>query len=90
MKFLRNGHFNSKSKILAKISPRGLKFWLILYEESEKNGPVMICIPPRFQLGRILLTMQVWLLKKTEIFTYYGNTRKHVGIKILQQVNVAG
>ena len=32
---------------------------LFLYGESEKNGPETICRPPRFQLGRFLLTLSL-------------------------------
>jgi hypothetical protein len=42
---------------LVKIPPKNLKNWLFLWEESEKIVLEKICRHPRFQVGRILLTM---------------------------------
>ena len=38
---------------------RKLACSLFLYGESEKNGPKMICRPPRFPVLRILLTLHL-------------------------------
>ena len=86
MKFLRNEHFNSKSKILAKISPRERKFWLLLYEEWSRDDLQTPQIPTREDLAdNASLT-----LKKTRKFYLLRQYPKTCRNKILQQVNVAG
>ena len=46
--------------------------WTILYGESEKIGPEMICRPPRFQLMRFTLTTTLndFLSFSSDISTY--------------------